>query len=66
MKAFRIEDYIIAFNAASDGYGDYIKELGDKGILQRLYDAANVGQRIKMRKAIVDAAGFALEDYVDT
>ncbi|MDE6693358.1 MAG: hypothetical protein K2K05_08235, partial [Muribaculaceae bacterium] len=60
------EDYIEAFNAASDGYGDYIKELGKNGILQRLYDDGNVGQRIKMRKGIVDAAGFALEDYVDT
>lgn len=58
------DDYIPTYNRITDSYPDYISGLKDRGELQRMYDAANIGERIKIRKGVEDA-GFDVHDMID-
>ena len=59
------DEFIDVENSIVDSYPAYIKELRDSGALQKMYDAAAIGEEIKIRKGI-EAAGFELADVVDT
>ena len=58
------DDYVPTYNRITDSYPDYIIGLKDRGELQRIYDAANIGGRIKIRKGVEDA-GFDVHDMID-
>lgn len=59
------EDSMGAENALLDSYPDYVKSLSESGTLQRIWDSAKLGDRIKIRKS-VEAAGFNIHDMLDT
>jgi hypothetical protein len=52
------ESYEEVYNKIADSYAEYIRSLAESGELQRMYDSANVGDEIKIRKAI-EASGLA-------
>lgn len=59
------EDSMEAENALLDSYADYVESLSESGALQRIWDSAKLGDRIKIRKS-VEAAGFNIHDMLDT
>lgn len=58
------DEYISTYNRIADSYVDYISGLKERGELQRMYDAASLGDRIKIRNGVA-TAGFEVHEMID-
>ena len=58
------DEYISTYNRIADSYVDYISGLKERGELQRMYDAASLGDRIKIRNGVA-TAGFEAHELID-